>query len=166
MNRKHNTEHDALREAALSRGEKTYYGPACKHGHDGRRFTVNRCCVKCAGARAKARYQSKTPEQKQQYCAEQYARPKDPRYALLHAAKHRALKFKRDFDLTLDDIVIPEVCPVLGIPMDSPSLDRKENHLGYTKGNTRVISLRANKLKNDSTIEELEKILDYMRASH
>jgi hypothetical protein len=76
--------------------------------------------------------------------------------------------------LNIDDIIIPEVCPVLGIPLKvntsrvssgSPSLDRKDNNKGYTKDNTYVISYRANSLKNDATIEELEKVINYMRST-
>ena len=41
---------------------------------------------------------------------------------------------------------------------DSPSLDRIFPESGYTKGNVRVISWRANWIKNNSTIEEIEKL--------
>ena len=73
------------------------------------------------------------------------------------------------FDIELDDIVIPEVCPVLGIPInvslgrgrrkpDSPSLDKFIPEKGYTKGNIAVISWRANWLKNNGTTDEWLKI--------
>ena len=57
---------------------------------------------------------------------------------------------------------IPDVCPVLGIPLDqdpkgkgersdnSPSLDKFIPSLGYVKGNIHIISWRANHLKNDA----------------
>lgn len=64
---------------------------------------------------------------------------------------------------------IPEVCPVLGIPLkinvgsglhpDSVSVDRIDPTKGYIKGNVRLISARANHLKSNATTEELEKIL-------
>ncbi|MBO6492492.1 MAG: hypothetical protein HVK27_04130 [Pelagibacteraceae bacterium] len=63
-------------------------------------------------------------------------------------------------------------CPVLGIEMkwtqlrngqNNPSLDRKKPEKGYVKGNAVWISYRANQIKNDSTIEELEKILNYSK---
>ena len=73
------------------------------------------------------------------------------------------------FDLALQDIPeIPTHCPVLGIrivantiagPLDSsPSLDRIDRSLGYVKGNIRIISNRANRLRSDGTAEELERI--------
>jgi hypothetical protein len=88
--------------------------------------------------------------------------------------KSRAKAFGKDFNLDHSDIVIPDFCPVLGIPLslnnngagyhsNSPSLDRIDNSKGYVKGNVRVISARANLLKNDATIEELELVLEDLR---
>jgi hypothetical protein len=93
------------------------------------------------------------------------------RLKLLHAAKYRSAKTSQPFDLTVDDIVIPEVCPVLGIPLvsggggfspDSPSVDKIDPKKGYVKGNICVISWRANKLKSDATLEELVAVVNYM----
>lgn len=68
--------------------------------------------------------------------------------------------------------MFPSVCPVLRIPIicggsrtdNSPSLDRFDNDKGYTPENVRVISWRANRIKNDGTIEEHEKIVSYMKG--
>lgn len=76
-----------------------------------------------------------------------------------NAAKSRANKKGREFSIELSDVVIPALCPVLGIPMDRPSLDRIDGTKGYVKGNVRVISHRANMLKNNATIEELTLVL-------
>ncbi len=75
--------------------------------------------------------------------------------------------------ITVDDITIPAVCPVLGIPLymgtgkgphpGSPSVDRLNPSGGYEPGNVRVISHRANTLKNDATVEELELVLADLR---
>lgn len=78
---------------------------------------------------------------------------------LWNAAKSRANKKGREFSIELSDVVIPALCPVLGIPMDRPSLDRIDGTKGYVKGNVRVISHRANMLKNNATIEELTLVL-------
>ena len=83
---------------------------------------------------------------------------------LWRAARSRARRKGIEFDLLLEDIVIPEQCPVLGIPMDHPSLDRFDPTRGYTADNVRVISMRANMIKNDATVEDLERILAYMRS--
>ena len=77
------------------------------------------------------------------------------------------------FDLTpldIDDIGIPINCPVLGIPLafnrgkvqdNSISFDRIDSSRGYTKGNVVVISYRANKLKSDATLTELQKLAQF-----
>jgi hypothetical protein len=46
---------------------------------------------------------------------------------------------------------------------DSPSLDRIDPSKGYVKGNVRVISARANLLKNDATVGELTLVLEDLR---
>lgn len=90
---------------------------------------------------------------------------------MLYDAKKRAKLKGLEYDLKEEDIIIPLFCPVLGIPLfkgegkrsaNSPSLDRFNNLKGYTKENIRVISLRANSLKNDATLEELKLIVAYM----
>lgn len=66
---------------------------------------------------------------------------------------------------------IPALCPVLGVPLQvggsggneySPSLDRLVPALGYTPENVRVISKRANRLKQDATLDELRRLVAYL----
>lgn len=94
----------------------------------------------------------------------------DKRYDIWCGVKKRARKTGTEFSLELNDIpFIPEYCPVLGIkiiannlagPIDSsPSLDRINPKLGYIKGNVRIISNRANRIKSDATLEELKLVL-------
>jgi len=89
---------------------------------------------------------------------------------MLSAAKSRAKRAGLPFNLTTEDIQIPDVCPVLGIeikfnfgqPSDnSPSLDKIVPSLGYTRGNCEVISHRANMLKSNATVPEMEAIYHY-----
>ena len=82
-----------------------------------------------------------------------------------NSAKSRATEKGREFNIKLSDIVIPDLCPVLGVPMDRPSLDRIDSSKGYAKGNVRVISHRANMLKNNATIEELELVLKDLKGA-
>lgn len=95
-----------------------------------------------------------------------------PETYLFHIAKLRAKKNGVPFTITKADIVIPDVCPALGIPLyrgvrgqcdNAPSLDRVDNSLGYTPDNVRVISRRANTLKGDATIEEMEAVVAYVQ---
>lgn len=84
----------------------------------------------------------------------------DPRSPMLSRAKYRAKQKGRDFNITKEDIVIPDTCPLLGTPMQSPSLDRIDSSKGYIKGNVWVISNRANTLKNDATLTELKTLVE------
>lgn len=94
-----------------------------------------------------------------------------PEHLLYQTAKTSSLARNLAFDITVDDIVIPEFCPVLGIKLDilakkqfnSPSIDRVDNNLGYIKGNVRIISSKANIMKRDNTVETLEAILKYIK---
>ncbi len=101
----------------------------------------------------------------------------NPRTLLLHRAKSRASAKGLPFDLTVSALHWPSHCPVLGIELayvrgagkrrggrpDSPSLDRLDPARGYTVDNVRVISWRANKIKADSSLAELEKLVAYVR---
>lgn len=78
-----------------------------------------------------------------------------------------------DCDIEKSDLAIPTHCPVFGIPLfyspggrtnNSFSLDRVDNSRGYVKGNVRVISFRANQMKGDLTIDEVENLLAYMKG--
>ena len=73
----------------------------------------------------------------------------------------------------MEDIVIPETCPLLGIPLVStsdktdprnPSLDQKVPGKGYTPDNIWVISYRANALKWDATLQELKTLVENLEA--
>lgn len=89
-----------------------------------------------------------------------------PRIKLLYNAKRRAVKNDIPFDLELDDIVIPEFCPILTyiklkhsigkVSDSSPSLDKIKPELGYIKGNVQVISHKANTMKSNGTFEDIE----------
>ena len=108
-------------------------------------------------------------------CEKTYRKePHNKKSYLLTRIKGRAEKAGLDFNLELDDIVIPERCPILDIPIvwgnfsgkahptdNSPSVDRIVPQKGYVKGNIVVVSQRANRIKNDSTIEELRKICSF-----
>lgn len=87
---------------------------------------------------------------------------------LLGGAKRRAQKFGLAFDLAVHDIIVPDVCPLLGIPLEvghrvqtdaSPSLDRIDPTKGYIRGNVWVISYRANAIKQNATLDELRLLV-------
>jgi hypothetical protein len=85
---------------------------------------------------------------------------------MFYRVKSRAKKEGIEFSIENIDIQIPEYCPILrNIKLnknnsvgkfDSPSLDRIDNSKGYIKGNIQVISMKANAMKNNATLEELK----------
>lgn len=86
--------------------------------------------------------------------------------------KERAKTNGVPFDITPEDIEIPEFCPILGIKLtwdddnkrSTPSVDRFIPKKGYVKGNIEVISMRANTLKSDGSFEEIEAVYRWMKA--
>ena len=47
---------------------------------------------------------------------------------------------------------------------DSPTIDKLIPSLGYTKGNVWIVSRRANMIKSDATLEELELLVNNLRT--
>lgn len=95
---------------------------------------------------------------------------RNPARRMLASARATAKKLGLPFNLTLEDIVIPEHCPALGIVMrtqsgprhaTSPSLDRIIPSLGYTRGNIVVVSWKANRIKCDASIDELRRVAGF-----
>jgi len=93
---------------------------------------------------------------------------------LWSSAKSRAKRDGVEFDITRSDIIIPDICPVYGIPLipskskgpslNSPTLDRVNPLKGYVKDNVRVISHKANARKQNNTVEDLELLLRYAKG--
>jgi hypothetical protein len=95
------------------------------------------------------------------------------RSQLLHKAKLRAKEKGLEFTITRDDVVIPELCPILLEPLRiksgtfnrlSPSLDRINNNLGYVPGNVKIISWQANYVKANMTPEQVERLYWYVKG--
>lgn len=180
------------REEARVKGLIRYFtGNPCKRGHVCEHHTKSGTCILCGNQKSREwniktgygdqyrvdnddlvttsnrRWRQNNPDKVKQYNNTQSSRI----LSQLHQAKRRAAAKGLEFNLTKDDIIIPEVCPVLGIPISrsvdyhndgSPSIDRVDSSKGYTKDNIVIISWRANRLKNDATIEELKQIVKYM----
>lgn len=93
-------------------------------------------------------------------------------YVLFWNAKNRAKAKEIEFDLEIEDIEVPEVCPILGIKLvvatgnakpNSPSLDRVDPNKGYVRGNIQVLSHKANTMKSNATLDELEMLVSWLR---
>jgi hypothetical protein len=91
-------------------------------------------------------------------------------------AKHTSQKKGYDFDLTEEDIVIPEKCPYLDVPLTkiygagqldfNASIDRIDSTKGYVKGNVQIISRMANRMKNNASEEQLVTFANKVLALH
>lgn len=101
----------------------------------------------------------------------------NPRRVMLNCTRRRAKLKGIEFALTLEDIVVPEVCPILGIPLqrslgtkggawDSPSIDRIDNNKGYIPGNVWIISLRANMMKSSASVEDLKAFSRWIERTY
>lgn len=145
--------------------------PKCGETKSASEFYKNKsrwCGVTCWCKRChlddQAKRHSKNPEKYRNQ------RINDPRMNMLTGAKRRAMLKGIEFSITINDIVVPAVCPVLGIPLvvnensakeNSPTLDRVDVSKGYVAGNIFVISARANRLKNDASLDEMRAVIAY-----
>jgi hypothetical protein len=95
-------------------------------------------------------------------------RKNNPHISHLSNAKQRAKKFNLPFDLDKKWFYenLKTSCPVFDIPFsegkNNPSIDRIIPEKGYLKTNCRIISHRANTIKNDATLEELQLLIKYL----
>lgn len=87
-----------------------------------------------------------------------------PEKWLLKQAKTRAKLKGHEFNLVLEDIKIPQRCPIMdkvlewipdGFNPYAPSIDRIDSSKGYTKDNIQIISAIANRMKWNATKEQL-----------
>jgi hypothetical protein len=91
-------------------------------------------------------------------------RLEQPALAVWERARKRARRRGVKFTLSREAVVIPDTCPALGIAItvgatrsvNSPSLDRIRPMEGYVRGNVRVISDHANRLKGGRNQDQLE----------
>lgn len=115
----------------------------------------------------KARWFQENKKRKKNELVEKTKTPEEHIRIALKNRKY-SCKGKHDFTITINDLEIPSVCPLLGIPLtfgkgmkireSAATLDRINSAKGYVKGNVQIISYRANRIKNDASLEELKKI--------
>lgn len=94
---------------------------------------------------------------------------------LVNDIRQRAKKKNLPVDIDAEYImsIMPEMCPVLNIQLqrnqgvqadNSFSVDRIVPALGYVKGNVIIVSYRANRIRNDATIDELEAVASFYKT--
>lgn len=155
------------RKYAIDNGLDTYStGKPCRHGHISERFVSTHTCVEC----------SRTIHNPAERI--RYRNSKNTLEAQFRARRNQSLKKGIPFTITFEELEQPEFCPVLGLKLNyewsgkngghlrDPSkatIDKVVPELGYVPGNVFVISWRANKLKSDMKLDELEKIMKYIK---
>lgn len=96
----------------------------------------------------------------------------NPEKRILHQIKSKAKKEGVKFNITVQDIVIPKVCPVFGTPfiksskLHSTSVDRVNNQRGYVKVNIQIISGLANVMKNKATPAQLLRFAEWIKKCY
>ena len=119
------------------------------------------------------------PNQRKEYKAAFYKSKRSGSFEnrlkdLLYSAKKRAKRKGIEFNLTQDDFCHQTHCRILkNIEFDfkvsgyrsdnSMSIDKIDPQKGYTPDNVWLISWRANRIKNDATLEELEAIVNSLK---
>lgn len=166
---------------------------ACANKHKGRLVAAQNTpnhiqCVKCKRHKPLGSFsfqiRGNTASGKKDYCKacgaatrEKERRERtwknDATLVLLNNSKQRAKLTGRQHTITKEHIVIPDVCPALGIPLfredratwkNAPSIDRIDNDKGYTPDNIVIVSRRANIIKKNATADELTKVAAFYRA--
>lgn len=133
-------------------------------------YCSDKCGSRCRNRRFYALHIDEQTARRQKYLADH---PKK----ILSRVKSRAKGLGIPFNLTVEDIIIPKTCPVLGIEINvsigkkgycpnSPSVDRIKPEIGYIKGNVRIISARANLLKSNASLDEMRLVLEDMGMLH
>lgn len=156
-----------LKERA--RGARNYRCMSCDKIYKNDHYSLNSEKYKIASAKWRKTHQ----EQVKQVAFE--SKRNNPEKYLLSLAKRRAKEKGLEFSISVTDIVIPKVCPVLGIKLEkvpsgtrtqlpgTPTIDRLNPKKGYTKDNVKIISWRANSLKGDGSLAEFQSLVEWLK---
>lgn len=154
----------------------------CKKCGTSVRYASNSGCLQCSkdsnkSASAKKHrenYYKKNKEIIHEKNRKKYRENERYAYAMVKRTEHRAMEKNLPFDLSVSDIVIPEFCPILNVKLEiakggenrdnSPSIDKIDPNAGYVKGNIQIISMKANRIKTNATISDIEKVLEYLKG--
>ena len=92
------------------------------------------------------------------------------KYALIRI-KSRCKKDNIEFNITEENLILPTHCPVFGLELEmgkgrgardnSFSFDRIDPTIGYVKGNVVIVSNKANRMKNNGSLHDLKKLVEY-----
>jgi hypothetical protein len=164
------------KDRAKANGLKYYFtGKPCKHGHIAERSTNGSNCKVCHQQRTEQRTKEflSIPGNRENINSKHRQTYRDNiKHNMVLGCQRRAKAKNLTCSITVDDISLPSHCPVLGIPLligqehcrdNWPSIDRIIPSQGYIPGNIVIVSSRANRIKNDSTVEELGKLYEFYK---
>jgi hypothetical protein len=158
-------EEKQVRQVARDAGENWYFFPRpCIHGHISKKTTANSQCYRC-------HYEDSRRRDKERL-------KNEPWLMCYYSAQQRSKQLGFEFNLTQQDVKnvwpLDGRCPILGIELKSgtrkmhdasPSLDRVRPAGGYVVGNVVIISLLANRIKQNVTDPEVfVRMADWLRA--
>lgn len=134
-------------------------------------YEANKEKLQEQGRKSARRWRAKHPDKIREAWEKWYA--ENPGMKMIHRIKSKANHSNIPFDLTPSDIQIPNICPILGIPITFddpkapgyPNLDRIVPSKGYVSGNVKIISRKANLMKQDGTAEQHEAIAKYIKEN-
>ena len=144
----------------------------CNLEKDEVQFAKNRnVCLICRNEQLKRYRKDNSEAVKEQ---QKRYRLNNPEKQMLKHARERSKQKNLPFNIEEIDIIIPTICPVLGIPLksgsgkgrmqpNSPSLDRIIPEKGYVRGNIVVMSSKANTMKSNATLEEIIKLGEFAK---
>ena len=136
----------------------------------------NTCTKSCARERARRASKKWYEEHREQVLGERCEKSRKFRetqtlQSIFNGTRNRAKDKGIDFDINLDDLGAPSVCPVFGEPFVRKtrmgmSIDRIDPTKGYIKGNVQVISKLANVMKNDASVDELRLFANWIKRNY
>jgi hypothetical protein len=101
---------------------------------------------------------------------------KSKEYIVWYRSKEHAKIRNKEFNIEVEDVIIPEYCPYFGFKLETDvkkfnnpnyyTIDRIDSSKGYIKGNIQVISRLANTMKNSATEDELIKFAESIIKIH
>lgn len=140
-----------------------YTGEPCTRGHIAPRLSLNSCCTECFKENTKRFYAKRIDDKDLDF----------KKKLIIGNIKGSCERKGIPFELTVDNVVWNTVCPVFGCELDyftrgkpgpnAASIDKIVPSLGYIPSNVVVISHRANQIKTNASIHELEQVLNYLR---
>jgi hypothetical protein len=173
---------------AISQNDRFFYtGKPCRKEHFFPRHSDSGKCVECRResirkTQAKSREKENCPKSESNTSLYKiglttHGLSRSIEMKLFNTAKRRSKKKGIQFTIKVTDILIPDFCPLLNIPIskmwgnvtennfnrfNKPSLDRIDPRIGYTPENIIVMSYRANMIKGDGFPDEHRKIADFL----